>query len=249
MQVLVDGLVIHYERSGSGKTVVLIHGWADSLSGFYDIQKKLSSNYEVISLDLPGFGQSSQPSESWDLDNYSNFLKLFSDKLKLNIYGLIGHSNGGAIIINGLANNRLKASKLILMSSAGIRDKDKAKKQTLKVVAKSGKALTSILPSHVKNNIKNRFYGRIGSDYLIAQGMEETFKKVVSQDVQNDAAKLNLPTLLIYGREDNSTPVSYGEILNSKINGSELKVLDNAEHFVHSDQPHQVERLIMEFLK
>ena len=220
MQVLVNGLVTHYERVGGGPSLLLIHGWADSLSGFYDMQKNLSKEFEVISLDLPGFGQSSQPNEPWTLESYGNFLKDFLIKLKVRPYGLIGHSNGGAILISGLANNDLTAKKLVLIGSAGIRDKDKARKQTLKVVAKSGKAITSVLPSGIRNNIKQKFYGRIGSDYLIAPGMEETFKLVVSEDVQSKASQLNIPTILIYGRQDKSTPVEYGEILSSKISSA-----------------------------
>ncbi len=249
MQVLIDDLVIRYERTGNGPQLLLVHGWADSLSSFYEIQKTLSKNYDVTAIDLPGFGQSSQPREAWNLNNYANCLNKFTSKIKIKPYGLIGHSNGGAILINALANKDLTAQKLVLLGSAGIRDKNKAKKQTLKVVAKSGKALTSVLPSGIKNNIRQRFYGRIGSDLLIAPGMEETFKLVVDQDIRHEATKLNIPTLLIYGKNDTSTPVDYGQILESKIKGSTLKVLDNAEHFVHNDQPHQVEKLIKDFLE
>jgi pimeloyl-ACP methyl ester carboxylesterase len=249
MQVLVQDLVIHYERMGSGLTLLLVHGWADSLSGFYELQRSLAKNYDVISIDLPGFGQSSQPPRAWTLNDYAKCLADFVAKLDIKTHGFIGHSNGGAILIVGLANDNLSGNKLVLLSSAGIRNQENAKKQTLKVVAKSGKALTSVLPGSLKSNIRQRFYGRIGSDLLIAPGMEETFKLVVGQDVQKDAVKVKTPTLLIYGHDDKSTPVEYGQLLSSEIKGSELKVLDNAEHFVHTDQPHQVEKLIEVFLK
>lgn len=249
MHVLVDELVINYERLGSGPTVLLVHGWADSLSTFYDIQRSLGKNYDVVSLDLPGFGQSTQPRKAWNLDNYAQFLSSFCIKLRLNIFGIVGHSNGGAIVIIGLSNKYISANKLVLLSSAGIRNKQLVKKQTLKVVAKSGKALTTVLPGSIKNHIRQRFYGRIGSDLLIAPGMEETFKLVIGQDVQDQASTLNLPTLIIYGQNDKVTPVEYGQLLAEKIKGSELKVLDNAEHFVQSDQPYQVEKLIREFFQ
>jgi pimeloyl-ACP methyl ester carboxylesterase len=249
MQVLINDLVLRYERIGNGPVVLLVHGWGDSLSSFYEIQRSLSKEYDVIAVDLPGFGQSSQPPKPWTLNDYSKCLEELLIKLKVQTYALIGHSNGGAILITGLANNNLSANKLILLASAGIRDTDKTKKQALKVVAKSGKAITSVLPSSMKKNIRQKFYGRIGSDLLISPGMEETFKLVVGQDVQNDATKLDIPTLLIYGKNDQSTPVDYGKLLSSKIKGSQLKILDNAEHFVHTDQPHQVEKLIKEFLK
>ncbi len=86
MQVLIDDLVVHYERIGSGLVLILVHGWADSLSGFYEMQRSLGKDYDVIALDLPGFGQSSQPSKAWTLNDYAKCLSKFSVKLKVDTY-------------------------------------------------------------------------------------------------------------------------------------------------------------------
>jgi pimeloyl-ACP methyl ester carboxylesterase len=143
----------------------------------------------------------------------------------------------------------ISSERLILLGSAGIRDKAKIKKQSLKLVAKTGKAATSLLPKRMQSSVKGKFYGAIGSELYTVPGMEETFKKVVSQDVQLLATKISIPTLLIYGEEDEATPVEYGEILNAKIVGSKLKIVEGAGHFVHLDQPEQVNKLIKEFLQ
>lgn len=249
MQVLVDDLIINYEKTGSGPTILLIHGWADNLISFRRLQGGLSKKYEVISLDLPGFGKSSKPSSAWGLAEYSDFIGKFVAKLNLRVYGFIGHSNGGAVLIYGLARNKLTADRLVLLASAGIRDGNSTKKQTYKAIAKTGKLLTSVLPKGTRDLIKNSYYDKIGSDYLIAPDMKETFKLVVETDVKEDARKLKLPTLLIYGNADEATPVDYGRTFNDLIGGSKLEVINGASHFVHHDQPEQVEQLIEEFLK
>ena len=84
---------------------------------------------------------------------------------------------------------------------------------------------------------------------LVAEHLQDTFKKVVSDDVQADAGKLVLPTLLIYGDEDKAAPLAYGQKFHELIKGSQLEVVDGAGHFVHHDQPALVLRYIEEFLK
>lgn len=249
MQVLVDELVVNYEITGDGPTLLLVHGWADSLNTFVGLQKSLSTNYRVLSLDLPGFGKTSKPPEPWGLNNYADFLASFVKKLDLNIYAFIGHSNGGAILIYGLANNVISASKLVLLSSAGIRNKQSTKKKALKVVAKSGKVLTAVLPSSMKSSIRDNFYSQIGSDYLVAPDMQDTFRLVIGKDILDDAKKLKLPTLLIYGRDDKATPIEDGKLLQGEISGSRLEILDNIGHFVHQEQSELVDSLIKDFLQ
>ncbi len=79
--------------------------------------------------------------------------------------------------------------------------------------------------------------------------MQETFKKVVSTDVSDDANKITVPTCLIYGDADTATPLSYGTTFASLIHGSELHSIELAGHFVHQEQVYQVATIIKGFLK
>jgi len=65
--------------------------------------------------------------------------------------------------------------------------------------------------------------------------------------VQLSAAKIKIPTLLIYGSKDKATPIKYGHILNRSIRGSRLE-LTSAGHFVHQDEASKVASLIKNFL-
>jgi pimeloyl-ACP methyl ester carboxylesterase len=85
---------------------------------------------------------------------------------------------------------------------------------------------------------------------LVVPHLQETFKRTVRQDIQADAAKLELSTLLIYGAEDTATPVeSIGKRLQRQISLSKLEVIEGADHFVHQTAADRVTGLVKEFLK
>lgn len=249
MQVVVNDLLVSYQRVGKGPTVVMLHGWADDLRTFGELVKVLEGKYQLVRLDLPGFGGSDAPKSVWDLTDYAEHVRDFLNKLELSSYAFVGHSNGGAIAIRGLANGVLKADKLVLIASAGVRNDQNLKKQSLKLVAKTGKLVTYVLPKSSSKALKQKFYKHIGSDLLIAPHLEETFKRVVTQDVQSDAKKLDLPTMLIYGQKDTATPYDrVGSRLHKSISGSKLSLIPEADHFVHQNQADQVAYTIAEFL-
>jgi pimeloyl-ACP methyl ester carboxylesterase len=250
MQVIVDSLLTHYEVHGKGKVVLLLHGWAGSAQGFHKLQAELAKKYKVVALDLPGFGGSQPPDGAWGLDDYAYFVNNFLAKIEIGkLHGLLGHSNGGAIAIRGMARGWLSADKLLLLASAGIRGEYKGRIKAIRMITKAGKALTTPLPKAVKQKLRTKVYKTVGSDMLVAEHLQETFKKVVTDDVRADATHLALPTLLIYGDKDDSSPLSYAKILQEAIKGSKLEVVPGAGHFVYDDQPEAVLKSVKDFLK
>lgn len=250
MQIVVDSLITTYSRTGKGKIIVMLHGWGESSTSLHNLETKLAQRYEVINLDLPGFGQTEGPKTVWDLEDYAKFVASFLKKLEVkNIHAFIGHSNGGAVLIKGLANSTLKTTKLVLLASAGIRGKQKGRRLALKVTAKAGKAATFFLPERHKRKLRKSLYGAAGSDMLVVPELQETFKKTVSQDIQEDAKRLTLPTLLIYGSNDRATPVEDGKLLNSLVHNSTLKIIEGAGHYVHQEEPQVTLEYVGDFLK
>ena len=248
MQVVVDSLLTQYERMGKGKAVLVLHGWGDSSAGWQTFSKALADSFEVILVDLPGFGGTQSPNGTWGLGDYATFVGTFLKKIRVQPYAIIGHSNGGSISIRGLAKKAFSTDKLVLLDSAGIRTEYVGRKKAIRLVTKTGKLLTKPLPSSVRKKIRKRVYDTVGSDMLVVERLQETFKLVVTDDVQQDAATLKLPTLLIYGEDDLSTPVQYGRMFHHLIAGSKLEVVPGAGHFAHLDKPEEVMKQIKEFL-
>lgn len=251
MQIVVQDLLTHYEKRGKGPVLLLLHGWGDRLETFRSLSEDLSKNYQLLSLDLPGFGQTDPPKAAWNLSNYAKFVHDFLEKLEVNkVYGVIGHSNGGALAIHAVANGQLDPEKLILLAPSGVRNTAGVRRSGLKIVAKAGKAATFWLPEQTRRKLQKKLYGTVGSDMLVAPHLKETFKQTVRQDIQADAARLKVPALLIYGEHDTATPLEeVGMILHDQIRDSQLVVMHDADHFVHKRQPERVLQTIKEFLK
>lgn len=248
-KIIVDDLMVTYEQSGKGPVVVLLHGWGDSLQTFTQLRNELVANYQTIAVDLPGFGGTQAPAEPWGLDDYAEFVAHFLKKVGVtSVHTFVGHSNGGAIAIRGLAKGHIDSQKLVLLASAGVRDENKAKNKSLRVLARGAKVLTKPLPGSVQKKLKKKAYSAIGSDLFVAEHLQETFANIVADDVCDDAARLNTPTLLVYGDQDTATPAMWGKKLTRCINGSTFELVAGAGHFVHHDQAELVNLTVREFL-
>ena len=248
MKCIVSGLAVEYEDIGAGKTIVMLHGWKDDLHTFDTITSSLSGRFRIIRVDLPGFGGSEAPKGDWMLDDYVGFVKDFFIKLNTRPDILVGHSFGGRITIKGIATNKLIAKKVVLISSAGVARRKTLKNSILTILAKIGRVATAIPPiSFWKQKIRRKLYESIGSDYFQAGDLRGTFRNIIKEDLSETAKSISIPTLIIWGSEDDTTPISEGERLSQIIFGSKLKVIDGAGHFVHRERPEEVSEIIRGF--
>lgn len=249
-KVVVDGLLTNYRFSGSGKkAIVLLHGWGDNSATFDGVISKIKTECSFYSLDLPGFGKTDLPQKTWGLNDYAEFVSGFIKKIGFEPYCFIGHSNGGAILIRGLSNGNISCQRLVLIASAGIRGEYKGRVKAVRLVTKAGKLLTAPLPKSTKNKIRRKVYNKVGSDMLVTEGLQETFKQIVEDDVREDAKRVKTKCLLVYGGLDTATPVSFGEILHENIDNSHIEILSGAGHFVHKENEDETASLIEEFIK
>jgi pimeloyl-ACP methyl ester carboxylesterase len=249
MKIIVQNLATEYLDEGTGKIVLFLHGWQDNLHTFDYLVYLLSPTLRIIRLDLPGFGKSEVPKETWDLDHYVGFVKDFIQKLNIQVDTLVGHSFGGRIAIKGEATKNLQAQKIILICSAGIAKNRTFRNSLLKILAKIGGLITCIPPLIFwREELRKRVYSFIGSDYLNTGKLKETFLKIISEDLSASAKKITTPTLLIWGESDTETPLSDGKQLSRLIHNSKLEVISGAGHFVHKEKSQEVAKLVQEFL-
>ncbi|MBL8121919.1 alpha/beta hydrolase [Candidatus Saccharibacteria bacterium] len=246
MQSIVSNIATHYTRSGKGRVIVLLHGWGDGSQSWQSFANKLASDYDVIVPDLPGFGGTEAPKEAWNVMRYAEFVRDLIHKIGVQPYAIIGHSNGGAIAVKGVGQGMFQAEKLILLASAGVRNP--RANPGLQVIAKVGKVVAAPLPSKVRNKLRRKLYQKAGSDLLVAEHMQDTFKKIVRDDVRADAAYISTPTLLVYGDADTETPIEIAHELHSAIEGSRLLILPGVGHHVHSEAEDVALKTVREFL-
>lgn len=227
---------INYVQYGTGKDVVLLHGWGQNIQ-MMDPLGKLLKNCRITILDLPGFGSSMEPSFAYNISDYASLLHDFLKELKIDNPILIGHSFGGRIAI--YYASIYPVSKLVLFGSPFI----KRENDSLKL-----KVFKSLKKIKFLNNFAEIMKNHIGSeDYKNASGvMRQILVNTVNTDLSSNASKITCPTLLIWGNNDEAVPVSEAKKLESLIDDSALIVL-NGTHYCYLENLNHISCILENF--
>ena len=248
--VLVKNLEVNYKIIGEGKPMLILHGWGSSSDRWVKVSEILAqSGLQVIIPDLPGFGKSQEPAIAWNLDNYAEWVREFSQKIPelKNEFILLGHSFGGAVATKFTIKYNQKVKKLFLIASACVRKYTVIRKIWYRL-AKIIKVL-SFLPGYdLFRQAVYKFVLR-KSDYPNVSGaMKEIYLNVISEDLSYKINFLKTPTILIWGDRDESTPLVQGRFIQSRIPHSVLCIIPGATHSLHIKTPEALAEKILEHL-
>jgi pimeloyl-ACP methyl ester carboxylesterase len=246
--ISVCGLRTRYLIRGSGPVALVLHGWGGSIETVYPIVAGLAPVARVYALDLPGFGQTELPSQSWGVEDYQAFTAAFMDALEIECPTIVGHSNGGRVAIRMAATEPARAHRLVLVDSAGIRPKRTLRWYRRVGMAKLGKYAARLLGAPGER-LRTLLVGRSASaDYLAAGPLRPTLVKLVNADLRPYMPRVAVPTLLVWGSDDTETPVSDAREMERLIPDAGLVVLDRAGHYSYLDQPARFARIVTHFL-
>lgn len=92
MEIKVNGINVNYIDEGKGTPVLFLQGWGTNIELYKKLTNKIATLGRIIALDLPGFGKTAEPNEAWNVEQYSEFVKLFIKALGLKNVVLMGHS-------------------------------------------------------------------------------------------------------------------------------------------------------------
>ncbi len=252
MQVKVKDWNINYEILGEGNPIILLHGWLTTLETMRPIANSLSQYFKVYLVDVVGFGKSDIPEHPLDSNAFGDFLKEFVKNLDINNPILIGHSNGGRIIINAVGRGLVNAKKIVLIDSAGLKPKRSIKYYVKIGFFKTGKFILNMLPNTKKvKEFKEKLLNKVGSaDYKAsAPVLKETMKKILNEDATSLLPKISCPTLLIWGTADKDTPISDAKKMEKLIPDCGLVAYQGSSHFSYLENIDNCNRVLNEFFK
>lgn len=252
MQVKINDCNINYEVIGEGNPIIILHGWLTDLESMRKIAEPLSQKFKVYLVDVIGFGKSDLPKEPLNCDGFGNFLKDFVDKLKIENPILIGHSNGGRIIINAVGRKIVKPRKVVLIDSAGLMPKRSLGYYIKVSIFKVGKFILNILPNiGVVKKFKNKLFDSVGSDDYKASApvLRETMKNILNEDLTDLLPNIDVPTLLIWGTNDTDTPIYSAKKMEKLIPDCGLVEYPGSGHFSYLENLQNCNAVLKEFLK
>lgn len=255
MNITVSGYNINYKITGEGEdTLVILQGWGTKMEVYDSVAASVNHKYRVVQFDLPGFGGSDEPRESWGVDGFADFFVAFMETLSIKEATLLGHSFGGRIIIK-LANREnlpFTIKNIIFVDAAGIRakltGKQKRKQRRYKILKKIllWKPVHALFPELIDD-----WRSKQGSaDYRNATPrMRECMVKSINEDLTDLLAGIKQEVLLIWGDNDTATPLSDAKTMEKLIPNNGLVVLSPAGHYSFLDQPVVFRNVMRSYLK
>ena len=242
-----DGLSTHYIEKGFGDPVIFIHGfffdtnmWNKSIEVFAEI-------YKVYAIDLWGFGYSTREPLDYGYPLYTKQLHKFMDALNIHRASLIGQSMGGGTIMNFTISNRNRVDKIVLVSAAGMPN-------ALPLMGRIsnlpgvGEFMYSLKSDFMRkftlgNNFLDnkhllteecyeqltRFHKIKGSSEVMLNVTRKQFFDTLIEEIET-LGNMNVPILIVWGRNEKSIPLPIGQDLHRMLKGSNFEVLDQAGH-------------------
>jgi 3-oxoadipate enol-lactonase len=194
--------------------------------------------HQVIAIDIPGHGHSTY-SGPWHLNDIAPLLVLLLRQLNLMPMAIMGHSMGGAIAIHLSAIAPDMVERLVLVDSTGV--PLEAGMSTLAI-----RSIRSALTPQGGSSPLSIQLGMLKpTPYLYWQVAQE----MVKSDFRKELASLNLPTLIIWGKQDVLLPIQLGERLSKALPNAQFISIPDAGHRLPLSHPELFSRIILEFLQ
>ena len=256
--------LFYLDTGGENKPLcILIHGLADEADTWRHVITPLSRRFRVLAPDLPGFGRSDKPTGSYTMDFLKDVLLDFLDTMKIHSAHFVGSSLGAMLIQYAGFFYPERMESQVLTDGALVPQKQKKNITNLLFLTP---VLGEFLYSRLKNQPVEAFK-TLHPYYADLEGMPQEDREFLYQRVHERVSDnkqrhayfsilrrfsrwlaksgrfreslscSNLPVLLIWGEKDRIIPIGSARIMASLIPGAELKVIPNAGHLPHQENP------------
>ena len=238
-KVKVNDICINYQLEGEGKTIVFVHGLSDSLQYWNVLTNELNKDYQVLSFDLRGHGNSTDDGSQTTIDLYQEDLYQLLKALEIEKAVFVGLSLGGNIILDLAINHPEMVNGLIVMSSFSQHD---AKLERIfndfedSIDQGFVEFYDTIVPYTLPDDLLEKYAELLENvKYEAAkvaniEGIKKGIRAGYGLNITDKLNEIDVPTLVIAGEEDNLTDLDIQKKISDNIKDSEFIILENTKH-------------------
>jgi pimeloyl-ACP methyl ester carboxylesterase len=247
---------------------VLVHGLSGSWQNWLANIPHLARRHRVIALDLPGFGASPMPPWEISIPAYGRFLHDFCERLGLETCNLVGNSMGGFIATELAINDPERVDRLVLVSAAGV-SYARVRREPTMVFGRIARAAAPLAfryqmeglkrPRlrhlayrgifHDPRRLRKELLWEVTVPALRAPAFYEAITTLVGYDIRDRLTEIEVPTLVVWGREDRVVPVAAASTYKRLIGeNARVEIFGRCGHLPQLERPVRFNRLMDRFL-
>jgi len=265
-----DGVEIYFKDWGSGQPIVFSHGWPLSADAFEDQMFFLAEHgYRCIAHDRRGHGRSGQPWDGNDMDHYADDLAALVTRLDLSDAVHVGHSTGGGEVARyiGRHGTRRVAKAVLIDAVPPVMVKKPSNPGGTPIEVFDG-LRKSVLADRAQfwKTLSLPFYGYNRPGAEISEGVRESFwlqgmmcgmpasyfciKAFSETDMTEDLKKIDVPTVVLHGDDDQIVPFADSGALTAKlVKGAKLVVIPGGPHGVCTTMKDRINEELLTFIR
>jgi pimeloyl-ACP methyl ester carboxylesterase len=249
---------------GTGPVIVFVHGLGGDYTHFEHIAPAFADRYRVIGVDMPGAGDSHKPRKPVSIRHYATVLLDLLTTLGIQEATLVGHSAGGLVCATTALMAPDRVDQLVLINSAGFRQYTLPIRMAARVVMRRP-IIDVLLLASAYSILKyvfqdsNDFTRKFAEDNIhrprdarlrdIAKVMQDLIPDLMNATLAQNAHKLGVPTLLIWGKQDRLAPIGAVRRAAAQLRWGRLEVLDGCGHMPLIEKPGEVIALLRRFFE
>lgn len=253
--VVIGDQVVHYETFGRGRPVVFLHGWLGSWRYWMPTMDVVSQQFRTYSFDFWGFGDSEKHKTQSTIQNYSDQVIRFLDKMGIDRVMLVGHSMGGMVSLRTALNHPDRVTRVV---AVGAPIDGESLSWLLKLTDKPYIAKMMARMPGITKSLFRYFLGRTEDpeDFEIlndsvkgtALSVSHSVRSMKRTDLRNDLARLRVPSLVVHGGRDDVVDPNQVELFRD-IPNAEVVLLPESRHFPFLDESALFNDMLLRFLK
>ncbi len=263
------GARANYVEMGKGPPLVFVHGLSGAWQNWLEAIPHFARTHRVVALDLPGFGASPMPLWEISIPAYGRFLRDFCERLGIERCSLVGNSMGGFIATEVAISDPERVDELVLVSAAGITWAS-ARREPARVLGRLGAAAAPVAfryqmagirrprlrraafqqVFHDPTGIRPELLFETAVPALQSPGYPDAITTLVGYDIRDRLAEIEVPTLVVWGRNDRVVPVPAAFSYQRRIgDNADLVIFDRCGHVPQMERPVRFNRVVEEFLR